>query len=306
MISARQLEVLSTVIEVGTTARAAELLAVSQPAVSNMIRHTEDLVGFPLFMREHGRLTPTKEALHIAQEAQHLFMQQSRIDNIIDELRGGTIGRLSIIATPSVGHGVLPRVLGQFIKTRPNLQLSIELGSQDEIIRKLGSGRADLGLSITPPRHSAISVREIANGRLMCVCPAEHELALQDVVAVPSLNHVPHISYAVRTPLGQMIDALFLERGLERRYFCEVRHTATALEMVRNGLGVALVDSFAVIGSNEEDFAIRPTKPSLPLKLYGLTSNMFPTTNLTMQFQQFLADYLKSHEEAAAGETPVE
>ncbi|MBT0958447.1 LysR family transcriptional regulator [Alphaproteobacteria bacterium KMM 3653] len=302
MISARQLEVLSTVIEVGTTARAAELLAVSQPAVSNMIRHTEDLVGFPLFMREHGRLTPTKEALHIAQEAQHLFMQQSRIDNIIDELRGGTIGRLSIIATPSVGHGVLPRVLGKFIKTRPKLQLSIELGSQDEIIRKLGSGRADLGLSITPPRHSAISVREIANGRLMCVCPKEHELALQDVVAVPSLNHVSHISYAARTPLGQMIDALFLERGLERRYFCEVRHTATALEMVRNGLGVALVDSFAVIGSHEEDFAIRPTKPSLPLKLYGLTSSMFPTTNITMQFQQFLADDLKSHDAVAGGE----
>ena len=302
MISARQLEVLSTVIEVGTTARAAELLSVSQPAISNMIRHTEDLIGFPLFMREHGRLTPTKEALHIAQEAQHLFMQQNRIANIIDELRGGTIGRLSIIATPSVGHGVLPRVLGQFIKARPKLQLSIELGSQHEIIRKLGSGRVDLGLSITPPRHSAVSVREIANGQLMCVCSADHVLALQEVVSISSLNHVSHISYASRTPLGQMIDAMFSERGLERRYFCEVRHTATALEMVRNGLGVALVDSFAVIDSNGGDIAVRPTKPSLPLKLYGLTSNMFPTTNLTMQFQHFLADYLKSHDESGSGE----
>ena len=99
-----------------------------------------------------------------------------------------------------------------------------------------------------------------------------------------------------------MIDAMFSERGLERRYFCEVRHTATALEMVRNGLGVALVDSFAVIDSNGGDIAVRPTKPSLPLKLYGLTSNMFPTTNLTMQFQHFLADYLKSHDESGSGE----
>lgn len=294
MISARQLEVLSTVIEVGTTARAAELLAVSQPAVSNMIRHTEDTVGFALFKRKHGRLIPTKEAIHIAQEAQHLFMQQKRIDNIIDELRGGTIGRLSIVATPSIGHSILPRVLGHFIKRRPKLQLSIELGSVDEITRRLGSGRADLGLSITLPRHSAVNVREVGEGRLMCVCPADHELALMDRISVTDLNHVKHISYAANTPLGQAIDNVFSEHGLERQFFCEVRHTATALEMVRNGLGVALVDSFALMGPQANTIAIRPTHPSLPLKMHGITSKLFPTSNLTIQFQKYLADFLKN------------
>lgn len=301
MINARQLEVLSTVIEVGTTARAAELLSVSQPAVSNMIRHTEDMVGFALFMREHGRLTPTKEALHIAQEAQHLFMQQKRIDTIISELRGGTIGRLSIVATPSIGHSILPQVLSQFMKTRPKLQLSVDLGSMDEIIRRLGSGRADLGLSITQPRHSAVSVREVGDGQMMCICPPDHEIALSDRVSIFDLNHVPHISYAARTPLGQAIDSLFSEHGLERRYFCEVRHTATALEMVRNGLGVALVDSFALIGPHSQGIAVRPTNPNLPLKMHGVTSNLFPTSNLTMQFQQFLAEYLKTDGFSANG-----
>ncbi|MFU1477898.1 LysR substrate-binding domain-containing protein [Roseovarius sp. C7] len=300
MIKARQLEVLCTVIEVGTTARAAELLAVSQPAVSNMIRHTEDLVGFPLFVRKHGRLVPTQEALHIAQEAQHLFLQQKRIAAIVDELRGGTIGRLSIVATPSIGHGLLPRALSLFMKTRPKLQLSIELGSIDEIIRRLVSGRADLGLSITPPRHSAVSVHEIGDGEMKCICPPDHEIALLQRVSVTNLNQVRHISYGARTPLGQAIDSLFSKQGLERRYFCEVRHTATALEMVRNGLGVALVDSFGLIGQPAEGIAVRPITPSLPLKTHGITSNLFPTTNIALQFQSFLAEYLK---EASAAPT---
>ncbi|QBF32534.1 LysR family transcriptional regulator [Thalassococcus sp. S3] len=293
MISARQLEVLSTVIEVGTTARAAELLAVSQPAVSNMIRHTEDLVGFPLFHREHGRLIPTHEARHIAQEAQHLFMQQKRVESIVNELRGGTIGRLSIVATPSIGHGILPHVLSQFMEKRPKLQLSIELGSIDEINRRLVSGRADLGLSITQPRHSALSVHEIGAGWMMCVCPEGHELGLLERVNVTDLNHVQHISYATATPLGQQIDKVFSERGLERRFFCEVRHTATALEMVRNGLGVALVDSFALIGQLHRGLIVRETKPKLPLNMHAVTSNLFPTSNLALQFQGFLADVLK-------------
>jgi len=293
MISARQLEVLSTVIEVGTTARAAELLAVSQPAVSNMIRHTEDLIGFALFHREHGRLIPTHEARHIAQEAQHLFMQQKRVESIVHELCGGTIGRLSIVATPSIGHGILPHVLSRFMQERPKLQLSIELGSIDEINRRLVSGRADLGLSITQPRHSALSVHEIGAGRLMCVCPEGHELGLLDKVNIADLNHVQHISYATSTPLGQQIDKVFSERGLERRFFCEVRHTATALEMVRNGLGVALVDSFALIGQRHRGVIVKDIKPELPLNMNAITSNLFPTSNLALRFQSFLADVLK-------------
>lgn len=292
MINARQLEVLSTVIEVGTTARAAELLSVSQPAVSNMIRHTEDLVGFPLFKREHGRLVPTPEALHIAQEAQHLFMQQKRVANIINELRGGTIGRLNIVATPSIGHGILPRVLADFVRTRPKLQISIELGSIDEITRRLLSGRADLGLSVTDPRRSALSVRSLGHGRLMCVCPVDHELALSERIKVTDLNHVRHISYAGNTPLGQTVDAVFSAQGLERRYFCEVRHTATALEMVRTGLGVALVDSFALIGQRRDDIAVRRTDPEITLDMHAITSNLFPTSNLAIQFQEFVGDYL--------------
>lgn len=296
MINARQLEVLCTVIEVGTTARAAELLSVSQPAVSNMIRHTEDLVGFPLFVRERGRLVPTREAQHIAQEAQHLFMQQKRVETIIHELRGGVIGRLSIVATPSIGHGILPRAIAEFTRGRPKLQLSIELGSIDEIIGRLTSGRADLGLSITPPRHSTLSVQQVGEGRMMCVCPAEHEMALTDRISIPDLNHVRHISYASATPLGQAIDAVFSERGLERRYFCEVRHTATALEMVSSGLGVALVDSFALIGRDLRALAVRPTQPALPLNLHAITSNLFPTTTISLQFQRFLGEFLRDRD----------
>lgn len=292
MINARQLEVLSAVIEVGTTAKAAELLSVSQPAVSNMIRHTEILIGFPLFVREHGRLTPTPEALHIAQEAQHLFMQQKRVAAIIEELRGGTTGRLSIVATPSIGQRILPRVIAAFIRDRPKLKLTVDLGSVDQIANRLVSGQAELGLSITPPRNPALTVRPILPGQLVCVCPHDHEMALSRSIRIADLNHVRHISYAAGTPLGQMIDSVFSKRGLERRYFFEVRHTIAALEMVNCGLGVALVDTFALMGRDLSSVAVRPIDPALDLHAHSATSNLFPTSQVALQFQGFFRDYV--------------
>lgn len=288
MIRVRHLEVLCAVIDLNTTSGAAEALSISQPAVSTMIRHIEDLVGFPLFKREKGRLIPTPEALHIAQEAQHLFAQQKRLDGIIKQLRNGTVGSLNVIASPSIGNMLLPRLITEFTATRPRINLSVELGSIDEITEKLVSGRADLGFSITLPRHAALSVQKVAEGELVCACPEGHELARSSKISLLDLNHVRQISYNSLTPLGLQIDAVYRKNGLTRNYFCEVRHTTTALEMVKNGAGVALVDSFALMGPTHTGVVVRPTEPSLSITLYGITSRLFPTPNVAMQFQAYV------------------
>lgn len=294
MINARQLEVLCRVIEVGTTSAAAELLGVSQPAVSNMIRHTEDMTGLKLFVREHGRLVPTAEALRVAQEAQHLFMQQKRINSIVAELRGGIIGKLNIVATPSIGLGILPRILSQFIKERPKLNLSLELGSIDEVEGQLISGLADIGLAITPSRHSLLNVRSIARGSMVLACPVGHELALMDEVDITLLNHYPHISYASSTPLGRAIDLIFEKQGLERRYTTEVRHPAVALELVAQGIGVALVDEFALIQHENKRIVGRRTTPTLPIHLHAITSNLFPVSQVVREFQNTIEAHLEN------------
>ena len=139
----------------------------------------------------------------------------------------------------------------------------------------------------------------------MCVCPTDHEMALSERVNVTDLNHVRHISYAAGTPLGQIIDTVFSKQGLERRYFCEVRHTATALEMAMSGLGVALVDSFALVGRDLSTLSVRPTQPVLPLSIHCISCNLFPTSNVALQFQGFFSDFLKNRDIPAVTPTPI-
>lgn len=248
-----------------------------------------------LFVREHGRLVPTAEARRIAEEAQHLFMQQKRINSIVDELRGGVIGRLGIVATPSIGLGILPHVLADFSRHRPKLNLELELGSIDEIQDRLISGRSDLGLTITQPRHPLLNVHTLAHGRMVLVCPVDHELAAAERVEVTALNRYNHISYGGDTPLGRAIDHVFGENGLERRFCTQVRHTAVALELVAHGLGVALVDEFALADPRVRGVVSKPTIPELPINLYAVTSNLFPVSQVARTFQSDLEAFLASN-----------
>ena len=92
-----------------------------------------------------------------------------------------------------------------------------------------------------------------------------------------------------------MIDAAFSSRGLERRYFFEVRHTMAALELVANGVGVALVDSFAVAGREVPGVALRPIDPVLGLRAHSATSKLFPTSHVALQFQNFFRENVEEH-----------
>jgi len=71
-VNARQIEVFRTIMRCGTLTSAAQALNVSQPALSQLLLHAEDQLGFPLFRRLRGRLVPTPEAMQLFPEAERL------------------------------------------------------------------------------------------------------------------------------------------------------------------------------------------------------------------------------------------
>ena len=70
---ARQLEVFCTLMRCGTVTGAAAMLNISQPALSQILLHAEDQLGFKLFNRVRGRLVPTQEAEELYSQAEHIF-----------------------------------------------------------------------------------------------------------------------------------------------------------------------------------------------------------------------------------------
>lgn len=117
----RQLEIFRAVVETGTTKGAAHQLIISQPAVSNVIQHTEDQLGFRLFHRVRGRLVATEEALSLYAESSSIFLLFASLQKKVEDLKHGRFGSLRIASTPSLGHSILPQAVHPLPQNGPAL-----------------------------------------------------------------------------------------------------------------------------------------------------------------------------------------
>lgn len=97
-----------------------------------------------------------------------------------------------------------------------------------------------------PVQHPLIQSQALGDGDLVCLIPAGHRLAEQSVVAVSDLADEFLVLYETGTPHGQVAEDLFADRGLTPRVGARVRHIETAVGLVASGVGIAIVDEFAV------------------------------------------------------------
>ena len=133
------------VAELGNMSRASEQLNVSQPAVSKAISSLEHEVGYPLFLRQSGRLSLTDYGEQFLQHARAMLAELRNSQANLDGLREGRSGLLRIGAVPVVVPELVSRALARVFALLPGVRLSIRTDSQ--IPTALGDGTLDLIIS---------------------------------------------------------------------------------------------------------------------------------------------------------------
>src|SRR4051794_19818016 len=109
----RQLEIFRAIMTHGSVSEAARSLHVSQPSVSNVLKHAEQTLGVQLFERVGGRLLPTPEAELLFPEVEQIYDQLGRINSFVRDLRTGSSGRLSLLANPTLANTLLPLAIAR-------------------------------------------------------------------------------------------------------------------------------------------------------------------------------------------------
>jgi DNA-binding transcriptional LysR family regulator len=254
----RQIEVFRAVMLAGSVTDAARLLRVSQPAVSRLLRHTEDRLGMPLFKRTKGRLYPTEQAHVLLQEVEKVYKSVRLVQDVAQELAESRTGRLRIAASPSLGLAFVPKAIALFCKTRPKVKVSLEILPQADLIEQVVTHQADLGVSMFRVDHPSIEAHELGTGKLVCIAPKGHPLTELDIVSPGDLAGYPLISFDRTTPQGLMVDDAFIAAQVPREIAIEVRFGQTACALVQQGAGVALVDEFSVMHNSFPAIVARP------------------------------------------------
>lgn len=127
-------KLLVTLDEAKTLRKAAEKLYISQPAVSQRLRSIENEWGVQIFVRTKRELYVTGEGEKIIEHAKHVVEQEKMVKDFISVNQNGIQGNFSIGVSSLIGHTILPEVLAQYTNLYPNVNISIEVGSSQQVI----------------------------------------------------------------------------------------------------------------------------------------------------------------------------
>jgi len=287
----RHIEIFHAVYVNGSVSAAARALNVSQPSVSKMLRHAESLLGFTLFQRTSAGLVPTEDA-HV------LFADVSEIQDRVHALReagrnmkraaGGT---LRISALPSLALDALPTAVARFMRTHENVKFDLQTNHHDDLLRKLYERETDVAVAYQVPPATPIGNRWLGEGELVLLYREEEMPDAPPSVDLKVLNGRRFISLAASGPIGgvfsQELQRLELELDVDEVVSARTFYIACAL--VRQGVGMAVVDSFTAQASLTPGLSMRPLKPRLTFDVQAMYLINRPPNALAAEFLKTLA-----------------
>ena len=264
-LSLRLLETFGALMIHGTTVSAAEALGISQPSVSNGIRQLEEQLGFALFARERQRMVPTEAALNLFREVGPLFEQLRSVEARMRDLRSGAVGQLRIIATPPLGHTVLPRALSRLMAARPGVRVQYDVRRLANVIEEVAFGQAELGVCLGLESYPGVAVEVMRRDRMVAVMRRGNPLAALSVIGPKDLQTGALIGLDRDSHLGLAVQKAFETAGASYVPQAEVRYCHTAAVLAGACDGVAVVDRYTASFLPNTDLTHRPFAPAITI-----------------------------------------
>lgn len=289
----RHIEVFHAIMQAGSISGAAQLLHISQPAVTKVLQHAELQLGMALFDRVRGKLFPTPEARRLYVEIDKLNRDLVAIRRLAVTLRAGEQEVLRVMATPALGASLLPGAMTLWAKAFPDSRCTLSTNHTKEIVSALLLGEADLALSLQDPHHPGITAEELASAPMMALCPLKGvEARLDGPLPVADIKS-ELIAMVEQDPLGAQVMAAFGAQGMQPTSRITVQTYQLARSLVEAGLGLSVVDPFTATMADRKLVRVRPLKPSIPVHLYLLTATKAPLPQVGRKLVKMLGDTTK-------------
>ncbi|QLG95918.1 LysR family transcriptional regulator [Pseudomonas yamanorum] len=269
----RHIEIFQAIRQTGSVSAAAQLLHVSQPAVTKVLQHAELQLGFPLFLRVRGKLQPTPEALALEREVDKVTESLQGVRRLAQNLRRAPGQSLRIGATPALALSLLPPAIREWTQHYPDIACELSSAHSRELVQNLLMREMDVALTLQPPDHPGLNAQALAHGVLVALAPRDYWPEAEQGKPLPlmALADAPLIGLSSADPLAAKLDSYLETVDPPPRISISVQTYSLARAMVESGAGLAVIDPFTALGASTAITCIRPLAPPLPITLYALT-----------------------------------
>lgn len=270
----RHIEVFNAIMLTGSVSAAARLINVTQPAVSRTLQHAELQLGFPLFKRDKGRLTPTTEALTLHPHVQRLFSQLDEVDRLATSLRThGDVGELRIVTVMALTQEVLPRALQAFRAKQPKVKIRVEAQHSPQVMSQLLLREADVGFAFSPAAHPSLREERLADSPIACIAPRgllPRALVQAGRVTPADLAGLPLVALDNYDPVGLVVGQACRESDVGLESVITVQTYHAALSMAQHGLGVTLLDGYTALSADRSRVDVLALEPATTVPVSAL------------------------------------
>jgi DNA-binding transcriptional LysR family regulator len=258
-----EIETFRALMHVGSTRKAAALLNVTQPAVSQSLKRLESQAGLTLFGRERGRLLATPEAHALLADVERVFVGMDAIEHRLRSLRDFGVDQLSLSCYPAFGLGFMPRALARWqtaLATQAEQrlpQISLQVLSSKDVRDRVIAGQADFGLLADEMPLDGVDHSVFARFPGVVVMPPGHALARFKSIQPKHLVDVPFLALNPEDASRRRLDAILAQHGVRLKVAVHTPYAASVCEMALRGLGVGLVNPITALDYAERGLVVR-------------------------------------------------
>ena len=263
MITLRQVDAFRAVMITGSITGAAEMMRISQPAVTRLIQELERTLGFDLFVRRGRHIVPSVEGRLFFGEVETAHLGLDQLTQSAINIRDHKEGSLRIVTIPSVVTMFIGPILKAFNAAYPNVAVSLEVQPTQRVFEYITSGQCDLGISTLPIESPAVVSETVLRGQSVCIFPKGYKLGRKAKITPKDLKNEEFISYRSDSIYRHRVDKVFLKAGVDRKLRYDARTTDAICKLVAGGVGISIIGPSFPGVTLERGIEVRPFSPAL-------------------------------------------
>ncbi|WP_445396844.1 LysR family transcriptional regulator [Zobellella sp. An-6] len=244
-VSTRHMQMMVALSEAGSLVEAAQLLGLTQSALSHRIKEAERLLNTELFYRQHKKLVPTSAGKRLLHSSRLVLAELERAEADINKLSVGIEHVVRLGNEAYGGYHWLPACLAAFAREQPTISVEIIPDVSLDPYAALRTGRIDLALTSGQPPEG-FQCRRLFRDEMRLVLPAGHELAGQDWVNAGQVAAHTYVTYHTQPGKGREYEQLFSHYRVLPARVIRAGVTEAVIALVKEGFGLTIMPEWVL------------------------------------------------------------
>jgi DNA-binding transcriptional LysR family regulator len=293
-VELRQIRSFLSIAETLHFGRTAELIHLSQPALSLQIQALEQVVGVRLFERDRRKTTLTAAGLAFRDDAAAAVLQ---LDQAVRRARlaaNGKLGLLRIGFVSTAGNEIVPKIVRQFRESNPEVEFSLLNVLTADQIQMLAAGSLDIGfLRLPVGLHPELEVVRIHREPFVVVAPLSHKLAKKKKIHLREVSGEAFVIYERSYAPGfhDLIVGILRDAGIVPNVSQTAGQMPTLISLVAAGMGISILPKSTVTHSVASVVACE-IADAIPMSEIGIAARKDDRTAIVKNFKSFAMEML--------------